>query len=417
MQARPGSRSLLTVCATLLLTPALAPAAETTPALVVPKSLAEAVAMEKADALPRTALYEAPDLAATKPGALLKSEPFTGYAVPDHAHSVRILYHSLDAEGRSVATSAVVLIPAGKAPPGGWPVIAWAHGTSGVARQCAPSLMKDMEYGEEGLMPMVRAGFAVVATDYHGLGTQGPHQYVNRIAQGHDVIYSIPAAHAAVPDLAPRWVAIGHSQGGLAAWGVAEMQADLKDPNYVGAISVAGSAEMTELLGMMGGSVNEATFYLTYMAYGVKARTPSFDVATMLDGAALKHYAAATSKGCWNYAYAAFLNEKGTRSLKPGWETLPAVRTWAQENATGTKPIGGAFFVIGGEADMTVPYASLKATAIKACKGGVKLTYRSYPGLDHDPTMANSLPDQLAWVRERLAGKPAPNSCAELTAP
>lgn len=417
MPVRPASRPLLAACAALLLTPALTPAADTTAPLVTPKSLAEAIAMEKSDALPRTSFYEAPDLGATKPGALLKSEPFTGYAVPDHAHSVRILYHSLDAEGRPVATSGVVLVPAGKAPPGGWPVIAWAHGTSGVARQCAPSLMKDMEYGEEGLMPMVRAGFAVVATDYHGLGTAGPHQYVNRIAQGHDVIYSIPAAHAAVPDLASRWVAIGHSQGGLAAWGVAEMEADLKDPNYLGAISVAGTAEISELLGMMGGKVSEATFYLTYMAYGVKARTPSFNVATMLDGAALKHYASATTKGCWNYAYAAFLNEKGDRSLKPGWEALPAVRTWARENATGTKPIGGAFFVIGGEADMTVPYASLKATTINACQRGIALTYRSYPGLDHDPTMAESLPDQLAWVRERMAGTLPKTSCAELTAP
>ena len=51
----------------------------------------------------------------------------------------------------------MVLIPAGSAPVGGWPVIAWAHGTSGMARICAPSLMKDIEYGDEGLMPMVAA--------------------------------------------------------------------------------------------------------------------------------------------------------------------------------------------------------------------------------------------------------------------
>jgi hypothetical protein len=57
-------------------------------------------------------------------------------------------------------------LPKSRAPAGGWPVIAWAHGTSGVARICAPSLMRDVEYGEEGLMPMVAAGLAVVATDY-----------------------------------------------------------------------------------------------------------------------------------------------------------------------------------------------------------------------------------------------------------
>ncbi len=96
---------------------------------------------------------------------------------------MRILYHSLSATGRDVATSGVVLIPAGTPPQEGWPVIAWAHGTSGVSRLCGPSTMKDVYYGDEGLMPMVAAGFAVVATDYHGLGTEGPHEYVNKTAQ------------------------------------------------------------------------------------------------------------------------------------------------------------------------------------------------------------------------------------------
>ncbi len=35
-------------------------------------------------------------------------------------------------------------------------------------------------------------------------------------------------------------------------------------------------------------------------------------------------------------------------------------------------------------------------------------------GLDHDPTMLKSLPDQLAWVRERLAGAPFVDQCPSL---
>jgi hypothetical protein len=202
----------------------------------MPKTLAEAEAMEQADRVPITDFYSTPsNLSATKPGDLLRKESFAGYSLPKGATAVRILYHSLDATGQDVATSAVVLIPAGTPPAKGWPVIAWAHGTSGVARLCAPSAMKDVYYGEEGLMPMVAAGFAVVATDYHGLGTEGPHQYVNKSAQAHDVVYSIPAARAAVRSLGARWVVDGHSQGGLAAWGVAEAEHDLKDPNYLGA--------------------------------------------------------------------------------------------------------------------------------------------------------------------------------------
>src|SRR5579871_1789058 len=271
-------------------------AAEEVPPM--PRSLAEAMQWEKADALPRTALYETPALKGTQPGALLKQEQSSAYSVPAGVGTIRILYHSLDAGGRDVATSGVVLIPSGHAPAGGWPIIAWAHGTSGVARRCAPSLEKDMEYGEEGLWPMVRAGFAIVATDYHGLGTQGPHQYVNKIAQGHDVIYSIPAARAAVPSLGRRWVVVGHSQGGLAAWSVAEMEATIRDPEYLGAISVAGAADPKAILEQMGEPDSSAAFYLVYLAYGIHVHTPAFQASEMLVGKALERYTDVTSKGC-----------------------------------------------------------------------------------------------------------------------
>jgi hypothetical protein len=99
----------------------------------MPKTVAQAVAMEKADRVAVGDFYSIPEnLATTKPGDLLRKEAFSGYTLPKGATAVRIQYHSLDATGGDVATSGVVLIPAGKAPAKGWPVIAWAHGTSGV---------------------------------------------------------------------------------------------------------------------------------------------------------------------------------------------------------------------------------------------------------------------------------------------
>lgn len=185
----------------------------------LPKSRAEAVAMEAKDALPLTPFYDPPrPLPVAPAGTLIRSQGFKGYSLPKGASAVRILYHSRGLNGEDIAASGVVLIPAGKPPRDGWPVIAWAHGTSGVARMCAPSLMKDVEYGEEGLMPMVAAGFAVIAPDYAGLGTPGPHPYDNKIPQANDVAYSVPAAFAAVASLGKKWVAIGHSQGGVAVW-------------------------------------------------------------------------------------------------------------------------------------------------------------------------------------------------------
>src|SRR5262252_4651888 len=140
-------------------------------------SVAEAQKMEREDALPATPLYSNPELGTFRPGDLLAQELVTNYSLPVGS-AVRIAYHSRDAAGRDVPATAAVLVPPGKAPPGGWPVIAWGHGTSGVARQCAPSLMKDVYYGDEGLKQMLEGGFAVVATDYHGLGGPGEHLWV-----------------------------------------------------------------------------------------------------------------------------------------------------------------------------------------------------------------------------------------------
>jgi len=378
----------------------------------MPKTLAEARRMEQANALPAPPFYAAPRaLSRTRPGALLDKRPFDGYQLPPGATATQIVYHSLDADGRDVATSGVVLVPAGTAPAGGWPVIAWAHGTSGVARQCAPSLMKDVYYGELGLADMLRAGFAVVATDYHGLGTPGLHQYVSKIAQLHDVIYSVPAARSAVPSLGRRWVADGHSQGGMAAWGVAEAEFTLKDADYLGAISVAGAARQEELLTHLGDTPGVG-FYLAFMAYGIHARYPAFAVTDMLTPVAMQHYPAASADGCWYQGYALYGDVTGKAMLKPGWNQNPWAQRLFKENALGESPVAGPLLVIAGEADATVPIEGVRQTVERACRAGSRLLeLRSYPGLDHDPAMLKSVPDQLAWIRERFAGAPATSSC------
>lgn len=372
--------------------------------------------MEQADALPRTAFYDTPaSLAATKPGALLRKEVGSGYTLPAGARAVRILYHSRDAENRDVATSGVVLVPAGTPPAGGWPVIAWAHGTSGVARMCAPSLMKDLTYGEEGLLPMVRAGFAVVATDYHGLGAEGPHEYLSKTAQARDVIYAIPAATAAEPTLGKRWVVVGHSQGGMAAWGVAEIERSRKDPSYLGAVAVAPAIIVKELA-MLTAAPKGAAMYFDYIAYAIHARWPTFSPDDMLTGEALAHYGDVTSKGCWNYAYASDLADTGPVMLKTGWGERPEAKAFFAANPIGGVKVG-PMLVIAGEADQSVPLAGVKHVVAMACQQDATLAFRTYPGLDHDPVMANSTPDQLAWIADRFAGKPVTGQCGAAPAP
>jgi hypothetical protein len=150
--------------------------------------------VQRQNAVPRTAFYDAPAPLPWAPAGALIREQETDYAVP----ATRILYHSRTSAGRDVAASAVVLVPAGKAPAGGWPVVVDAHGASGIGWDCAPSLMRDLYHGNQ-MLRFVERGFAVVAPDYAGLGTDGRPEIVNKTGESNDVIFAQRAARRTCP--------------------------------------------------------------------------------------------------------------------------------------------------------------------------------------------------------------------------
>src|SRR6202162_1676792 len=96
-------------------------------------------------ALPITSFYSHIELkSGAKPGTLIRSESATDYDLPPGISATRILYYTRTASGNDALASGVVLVPYGRTPKGGWPLLAWSHGTSGVARSCAPSLMHSL---------------------------------------------------------------------------------------------------------------------------------------------------------------------------------------------------------------------------------------------------------------------------------
>ncbi len=142
-------------------------------------SLEKARQIEKENSLPLSRFYDTPDLPKGKPGDLIRAEECSDYRFPSGLalkpseigiKVVRFLYLSESATGQQVPASGVVVIPYGEPPTGGWPIVVWAHGTSGVGRPFAPSLMKDLHYNWEGLLEWAMLGYAVVAPDYAGLG-------------------------------------------------------------------------------------------------------------------------------------------------------------------------------------------------------------------------------------------------------
>jgi hypothetical protein len=131
------------------------------------------------------------------PGVLIRKEPLEPAKLPTSASGgERLLYSSQNGVGapQPIVVSGEIFFPKGTMPAGGWPVVAWEHGTTGVADVCAPSwrgfLTRDRTY----LNRWLDEGFAVVATDYQGLGTPGPHPYLLYRSEGYSALDAVRAA-------------------------------------------------------------------------------------------------------------------------------------------------------------------------------------------------------------------------------
>ncbi|AWB82044.1 hypothetical protein C3B44_06495 [Corynebacterium yudongzhengii] len=145
-------------------------------------------------------------------------------SAPNGAETYLVAYGSRDAEGLPYKATGLVTLPAGEAPEGGWPVLSWAHGTTGLAREAAPSLALKTHPDEEALVMSAQdylkvwldKGFAVVQPDYEGLGTVGKGTYMDRHSLASAVNELVRAARAEF-ELSESWYNTGWSQGGFAA--------------------------------------------------------------------------------------------------------------------------------------------------------------------------------------------------------
>src|ERR1700756_33059 len=158
-----------------------------------------------------------------KPGVMLRQELAPANAeITNASLAERILYTSTDLRWKSgiVPVSGTLYLPKGTPPAGGWPLVSWAHGTLGVADICAPSWAGHKPRDATYIQRWLENGFAVVATDYQGLGGPGPHPYLIWEAEGRSVLDAARAALSAHADkLAPRVFITGQSQGSGAALG------------------------------------------------------------------------------------------------------------------------------------------------------------------------------------------------------
>jgi len=353
--------------------------------------------------LPLTKFYDTPSpLPPGKPGQLIRATPFDEYKLPVNVLATRILYYSRAANGDLVASSGVVLYPGGKAPDGGWPVISWAHAIGGIARMCAPSLMRNLD-GVPFLSMYANLGYAVVATDYAGLGTNFPNGFADAESNAFNVIDSVAAARSAVKGVGSRWVAMGIGEGAMAAVRVAELQHGNRGGNFLGSVAISQVADLEDELGPTASPAPDLPLLL---AHGIKALNPHFKPEEILSAEAMPLY----EKEGEECGVAGTGKAAAAGMLAPKWQSNKFLQEYLSRNRLGELPADAPLLIVSGEEGARL-VATMKAIR-RMCSEGDHLFFQRYPEGNPAGVIGDSVRDQMAWIQDRFANRPARTNCS-----
>jgi pimeloyl-ACP methyl ester carboxylesterase len=363
----------------------------------------------------QTAFYRAPSSAvAGAPGTLVRQELIDG--APLGATTYRVLYRSTGLDDQPILVSGVVIVPQGDPPPGGRPIVAWAHPTSGIVPHCAPSLAIFLFQQIQGLRSFVRDGYVVAATDYPGLGTKGPHPYLVGVSEARAVIDSVRVA-AQLPGAGGgnKFVVWGHSQGGHAALFtgiIAKTYAPELD-----LLGVAAAAPATDLATLMnedidsvgGKNITAMTLWSWQRVFDANMdkvvdprAMPAIDqlAEECIEGPFDIRIRERTEQPLEKY----FLTTKHPSDVEP-WHSLLA------KNSPGPLPAEIPVFLAQGADDVIIRPKVTQDYAAALCKAGSKVHMLSMPNIGHGRAAQASTQAMLEWTGNRFAGAPVPDDC------
>jgi acetyl esterase/lipase len=368
-------------------------------------------------AMAQSSFYRASDQELIgKPGTLIRQEPVAG--APLDASAYRVLYRSTGLKGEPIAVSGIVVVPEGPVPPGGRPIVAWAHPTTGIVPHCAPSLALFKFQQIQGLRNMVSRGYIVAATDYPGLGTAGPHPYLVGISEGRAVLDSVRAAREIAGPINGHRVAVwGHSQGGQAA-----LYAGLIAKTYapeLNLVGIAAAAPATELGTLMsddiatpgGKNLLAMTLWSWSRVYGAPLDkfVDAGGIATMNSLAEV----------CLESPIDISPRRRAGEALQKDFlkvDDLPDVEPWRRllaENTVGALPPSIPIFLAQGSIDDTIRPTVTHDYMRKLCAAGSKVRLLTLQGVNHGPIAMKSALLAVAWIADRFAGLPAPTDCTQ----
>jgi pimeloyl-ACP methyl ester carboxylesterase len=363
-----------------------------------------------------TAFYTPPSpLPGKQHGDLIWVRTLTGAAVAAGASSTKVvLYRSRGIDGKADAVSGIVSIPKGKVPKNGWPVITYAHGTTGVADQCAPSrdvVGTPVHPYNDYVLPLVtrwlKTGYAVVRTDYEGLGTAGVHPYLIGSSEGRATLDIARAARQLDPRVSKTTIISGHSQGGHAALYAAALAPTwTPDLRVRGTVAFAPASHLddqiplTTALTQPGGGLSGE---IALIGRGIVTANPTFDLPSVLGDQANALFGQTLTQCLPELSTPDSFGGLPPKAIfQDGADFGPLAKLLDAQDPSHLK-ITTPLLIDQGSADSTVIPIFTDQLATELTKNGNKgLTYKKYPVVDHAGIVAAAAKDATAWIAKRL---------------
>ncbi len=363
------------------------------------------------------AFYSTPGSAPEEPGALLRDEAWPGTA-PAGAEARRILYTTTDLHGEAALGNAIVVSASGRADAPS-PVVLWDHGTTGVARACAPSLMDDALTRPTipAIAEALDAGWVVVAPDYSGQGTEGAFPYLIGEGEARSGLDAVRAADAMTGiDLAAQTVVWGHSQGGHAALWTGELAPDYApELDVVGVAALAPAADPLALAEriLQDPSNPLLAIVVAWVLAPYDQAYPEIDLDELVHPAG-RLLVREMAQRCLEdpgmlASIADALGVARDRPLFTGDLTTGAPGARLDENAA-RGPWTMPLLIAWGDRDEVIAPDLQHDLVQRLCDDGVDFSWVERPGDDHltlldDPALLDPL---VAWTADRFAGADAP---------
>lgn len=353
------------------------------------------------------------------PGVLLREEPVAGnISMSSASSSSRILYSSTNGiDGVSPEiVSGLLYLPKMAPPSGGWPLILISHGTVGIADICAPSWSGFKPHYIGYLNKWLEQGYAIVASDYQGLGTPGTHPYLATRPASYSNLDVIRAVQGADHRISKKVVLVGQSQGAAAAFATAghaqnyAPELDIRGVVVTGIpfFSPEGLAAVSETRPK---DVVDPMLGYNFLALTlVELLDSKFKMEDFVSNEAISSVNEFNSK-CYQDMQGVIVNRGLTYNISFKQSPSESLKVAFREMGYPSFKLKPPVFVGTGDVDRDTPPKMQKALIRKACVAGSIVESRIYEGFDHRGVMVHSMVDSIPFVAKAFAGERLTGNC------